>query len=638
MDALYGPAMRPITNPAALQAGATLYHSAFGFASVQEVGKDAVVLSWEREGTHLPTNVRFDALRRVYAACVHEGFFHTALHDREALSTLVHQRPGDGISMLLEDLEGPQRLRDLMDWLVGRGLFTPKTFVRWWGGAEALLKADSRLQWDGEWVQVRIAEREPESSPKLSQLEPNLVDVTDEIDVEGLPPDDYGTDEQTTLVTTPTTLEVAAPFSTADLPAQAFVPVGLAVANALAAAHAEGLTVSPHADSMILQPDGTVRLQPGEAPGHAGQVGIASPEDDIRLAATVLLESFLGRHLPPNTDASQVMPYLRHVLPELPPSALAPLYPALHADPAMRPNAVQWAELWAGVHDTELLRRSGFRSDALPEVGYDSHIGRVKLMQTQTNQDALWVAMRAERGLFVLADGISVSDAGRGDIASRLGINALARLWELVPADEASPRRLVERGLHLGNRAICERSLKAADGDLRHRTPMGTTVTVALTEGNKVHLSWLGDSRAYLVTEQGASQLTADDNVSGARFKAWCEHRGRSWDATGHALTRYLGHFDEDWAPAPFPVHHASFVLLPGESLLLCSDGVTDYIAAHESDLSDELHAAVYDAPPYDATEALLALANRRGGGDNTTAIVIRMPPLHPPEEDVTGW
>lgn len=627
--------MQPITDPSALSEGATLYHSAFGFASVTAVESDAVVLDWERQGTHLPRKVRFDALRRVYAACATDGFFHRALHHTDVLNTMLASTPGDAVVLLLEELGGPQRLRDLMDWLVGRELFTPKSFVHWWGSAEALLKSDARLDWEGEWVQ--LTSQEEGASNERPPLESGTVDVSDaHIDAADatIPPDDLPEDPPTpSPVYSPS---VPSSLADAELPAAAFVRVARAFAAALSAAHAEGRVVSPTTESSVLLPDGTFVLAQGEEETPSTHMPLATPEDDVRQAAVVLLEAFLGRRLPGGIDGALLLPYLRHCLPEIPPGGMMPLYTALHPDPALRPSAAVWAEQWDAVSAAEFQRNHARRSEVLPHVGYDSHVGRVKLMQTQTNQDALWLAMRGDRGLFVLCDGISVSDAGRGDIASKLATQAIGKLWELVPSDEAAPRRLLDRGFQLANRAICERSLKAANGDLRHRMPMGTTVTVAMTEGNRVHLSWLGDSPAFLVSPLGVARLSADDNVAGERLLAWFENRNRSWDSSGHALTRYLGHFDEHWQPSPFPAHHDSFVLLPGESLVLCSDGVTDYIGSHPIEVAMRLHATVCGVPPYEACQELVSMANRGGGGDNTSVIILNMP--EPQPDDPTAW
>lgn len=630
--------MRPILDPHALPVGAVLYHSAFGFARVREALSDGVELEWDREGTHLPTRVRFDNLTRVYTRCTSDGFFDQAFREPERLRDTLHTRPADALVALLDDLDAPQRLRDVMDWLVGRKLFTPKTFVRWWGTAEGLVRADHRLSWEGGWVR-RVQPETTADGTKITQLEPGLVDAESEgsyEDTDGtLPPDDYD-DDEVRIATGE--LPLPSPVALGDAtPAPAsLAAVGQALAEALAASHAQGRLAHPDLLNTVLLPDGSVLLDQGQA-GPSARGEAPSRASDVYAAATVLIEAFVGRPLPPLADPSDLLPHLRHQLPTLPPSALGPLFTALHPVPERRPSAEAWASQWRASVRADAERESTEDASQELRVGYDSHIGRVKLMQTQTNQDALYVAARGHRRVIVLCDGISVADAGRGDLASRLATQAIGRLWEHVSPDKVGARRLIDRALHLANRAVCERAHKLAHGDLHNRMPMGTTVVVAATEGNRVHLAWLGDSRAYLVGDYGASLLTADDNVSGERFLAWCARQVRSWSAQGHALVRYLGHFAEDLqTPAPFPAHHTTLVLRRGERLVICTDGITDYVDTHEPGVARHVHDCARHADPNEACRALINLANQHGGGDNASAIVVQL--AEPDRDDVTAW
>ncbi len=622
--------MRPITDPDALPQGATLYHSAFGFARVVGLSDEGVQLAWEREGPHLPLTVSAENLRRVYALCAPGGFFHQAVTQPKALLHTLHHQPADALVRLLEDLGQAQRLPDVMDWFVGRQLFTPKTFVRWWGTAEGPLRADRRLCWEGELVSLRD-DGEVEV-PALTQLAPGVVAADEDIDL-GPAEGPYAPDDIDELRPATATGEVAldtpTPLADLDLPASRWFAVGLAVAEALAASHAQQRLAMPTAESVILSPDGTVRLTPTEVPRGF------TPAEDVRAAAILLIEAFTGRALPRGVVPQDTVPFLRHRLPDLAPSATAPLYTALAATPAHRPSAAAWATQWrhAQAAERDRMAHENVRCDL--RAGYDTHIGRVKMMLSQVNQDALFVGQRGNDRIMVVADGISVANAGRGDIASWLAVQTVARLWEQADHAHTHARRLLERALQLANRAICERSLALADGRLAGRMPMGTTITVALARGNRIHLAWLGDSRAYVVGDYGVGLLTADDNVSGERFLQWCEGGSRAWSPHGHALVRYLGHFDDRWRPAPFAPRHATFVLRPGERLLLCSDGITDYLAEDECTTAALIARAVAVADVDEAARTLVAHANRRGGGDNATAIVIEGAA---PEDDVAAW
>ncbi|MCB9662720.1 MAG: protein phosphatase 2C domain-containing protein [Alphaproteobacteria bacterium] len=612
--------MRPIADPTTLQAGTTLYHSAFGFAEVARVEDEAVVLRWEREGAHLPSQVRFDNLQRVYSQCSAEGFFHRALHDVDVLKQTLLERPAEALAWLLEDLAQPQRLRDVMDWLVGRELFTAKTFVRWWGTAEAAVKADARLSVEGEWLALRDRPSDP-----LVQLAPDEVEAEAELELAGDLLELERTDPPTD---TPSAFATPRPVPLGEVrpPASSLPEIGLALARALAARHAAGGLAHPHGGATLLHPDGTVTFGEG-APSAAPWAESPSPAGDVREAAVLLLEAFTGRAVPPGAEPSDLLPHLRHRLPELAPSVLAPLTAGL-ALLDQRPDATAWLATWEAVQQAELDRPGALDRGAHLRLAYDSHIGRAKLLLSQVNQDAVWVGTRGPHALAVVADGISISDAGRGEEASWIAAQTISRLWQAVPVARTSMHKLLDRALHLANRRICERSLQAAGGDLTGRMPMGTTITVAACWGNHVHLAWLGDSRAYLLGPWGISQLTADDNVSGERYLAWCAARADGWSPDGHALVRYLGHLDlreGGLVPAPFPAHHAELVLRPGERLVLTSDGVTDYLDVHESGIAAQLHQLGTTPDAYDAAMALVARANRTGGGDNATAVVLEI-------------
>jgi PPM family protein phosphatase len=172
---------------------------------------------------------------------------------------------------------------------------------------------------------------------------------------------------------------------------------------------------------------------------------------------------------------------------------------------------------------------------------------------------------------------------------------------------------------------VCEAAMRFAGGDLDGRVPMGTTCTVAVVHGNWVCLAWLGDSRSYLVGPYGGSLLTADENQACERLRAW--HLGHldAWDPSGFALVGYLGHFNEFLRPEPLPPNHVSFTLLPGESLVICSDGVTDYVGETHAEVASALAENLTGYDPDEGCRRMVSLANRGGGGDNATILVARL-------------
>jgi serine/threonine protein phosphatase PrpC len=604
-----------IDDPSHLPVGAVLFHPAFGYATVHGQVEGGVSLLWDPPAVHLPAEVNDDAMRTSWLRVAEGSLVHGAIVDAETTRRRFLEQPSDALVALLHETDAEWAVRDLMDWLIARRLFTAKTFVRWWGTEAPNVRNDPPLSLDGDRLALR---REDGDAPVLAQIARDVAQASrvavpeDGAEASGAPfrwPD------------------VPVPLNLLGLDARGLLRVAHAAASALADAHTRAQVVAPYTGTVIVAPEGVRFLDgdPDRSPRRPGE--ISGSETDVYAVATLLVEAMVGRTTPAGLEAGELLPFLRHRLPDLPPSALGPLADALRPRPSHRPSATAWRDAWAAAIDAERARRTPAPLGARAlSVGYDTHVGRVKVLKTQVNQDALYVGQRGSELLVVVADGISVADAGRGEQASHLAVSAIGRLWENLGAQGdplSDPTRFLDAGLALANRLIAERAQKAVGGSLVGRMPMGTTCTVALCRGDHVHLAWLGDSRAFLLSPRGGALLTADDNVSGERFVPWSEGKLAAWQPTAHGLTRFLGHFNTDWEPTPLPAHHDGLRLLPDERLLLCTDGVTDYLTSHEADLGARLAALAGTAPLDEAAHAVLHAANRGGGGDNITVAVL---------------
>jgi serine/threonine protein phosphatase PrpC len=439
----------------------------------------------------------------------------------------------------------------------------------------------------------------------------------------------------------PRTAEITAevfhgPVSIGDLPpvVEGFLTLGASLARALSRHHIAGRIVTPTRDTVRVYPDGAIDIgldadprssprPPGESAGKAG---------DVYGAGVLLIEALVGRTWPRNLSSDRALPFLRHIAPGLPPSALAPLAAAVDPNPAGRvPDAIVWLQRWqAAIHAENARASTPVDPRGRIKAGFDTHVGRMKILHTQTNQDALFVSVKGPQSLLCVCDGISTANTGSGDLAASITTQVVASLWEqwlprLVHDRTDEVREFLERALRMANQAVCEASLRLAGGKLDGRVPMGTTAVVAVGQGNRVTIGWLGDSRAYVVGPYGAGQLTADANQAGERMVDW--HRGHapSFDATGFALVRYVGHFDELGRAEPIPPLITSVQLMPGERLVICSDGVTDYAAGNQGEAAQVIARVAGTGDPEDGARTLIELANRGGGGDNATAIVATM-------------
>ena len=407
------------------------------------------------------------------------------------------------------------------------------------------------------------------------------------------------------------------------LPAHRMLPLSLAVARALAARHTSG-----DAGGLL-----GARLRAG------GAVDLGAPEDstprrDVRDAIRLICELAIGR-LPPGArvDDEQLLGHIQLLVPGLSLDWMAVAGRALAVDESLRPadGLSLWAMLERAAANERVRTNAPRNRSPRLQIAHDTHIGLLKSRLGQVNQDAVFWYAEGAHGLIVVADGISISTAGSGDLASSILVRVVVALWEqhherLRNASTEDLRGFVDSALAMANQAICNASVRMAGGDLGQHIPMGTTALLGLVQGSTVQLGALGDSRAYLVTSNGVALITGDQNLRGEWLGSW--QRGRPVDLAGdgNALTGYCGHFNERVVAEAVPPAQRTVTLLPGETLLLCSDGFTDYSA----DTNAEVHELIEEAVAMDdlgeACRFLTASANARGGGDNITVLMVRMP------------
>jgi serine/threonine protein phosphatase PrpC len=201
--------------------------------------------------------------------------------------------------------------------------------------------------------------------------------------------------------------------------------------------------------------------------------------------------------------------------------------------------------------------------------------------------------------LFAVADGIGGHRGG--EVASRTAIEALrAAVASGRPVNDAISR---------ANTAVLERA--AGDPDL---TGMGTTMTAVVVGGaQQLLVGHVGDSRAYLLHEGILTRLTDDHSLVEELVR---EGRLTAEQAESHPrrniVTRALG-TDPDLEVDLYNVD-----VMPGDRILICSDGLTTMV--RERDIERLLRN---EPDPQRAAEQLVDAANRAGGEDNTTIVVI---------------
>ena len=226
------------------------------------------------------------------------------------------------------------------------------------------------------------------------------------------------------------------------------------------------------------------------------------------------------------------------------------------------------------------------RHGALTDIG----------LHRKTNEDTFVV----RPPLYAVCDGMGGANAG--EVASGLAAETL------VGGGRQRGRRL-HAAAEAANAAVFQRA-----HDNLEQTGMGTTLTAFVLEGGTARFAHIGDSRAYLLRDGELRQVSDDHSLVGEMVRdgrlteeeaAVHPHRSILSRALGTEPQARIDEFTED--------------LLPGDVLLLCSDGLSGPVSA------DDIRVALTRSDPQQAAERLILEARRQGGPDNITAVVVRV-------------
>ncbi|MEA2369714.1 MAG: family protein phosphatase [Solirubrobacteraceae bacterium] len=237
------------------------------------------------------------------------------------------------------------------------------------------------------------------------------------------------------------------------------------------------------------------------------------------------------------------------------------------------------------------------------------------------NEDAFHLEVVAERhGAAVVCDGISSATAG--DLAAQGAARAAGRALALAAGDPSSDAIVATLGaIRAAGDAV---ELVPWSPEVDRAMPSCTLVSALWRDGELV-IGWIGDSRAYWLTEDGCRQLTTDDSWAAEQVAAGtitADEAAR--DSRFHAITHWVG--------ADAPARPPQVVTLrpehPGR-LMLCSDGLWNY-APRAADLAALVDALPAAAGPAAVARSLTETALARGGRDNITVAVIDIEPEDP--------
>jgi len=220
--------------------------------------------------------------------------------------------------------------------------------------------------------------------------------------------------------------------------------------------------------------------------------------------------------------------------------------------------------------------------------------------------------------LFIVADGMG-GHAG-GNIASKMSVDIIRKrvrearkagiLFSKDAIDNESPAvlKMLEESIKEASAKIFDKSDKQPE-----LAGMGTTVTLMLTHGKRAYIAHVGDSRLYRLRDGRFEQLTEDHSLVNEQVKAgFITSEEAQHSRFRNIITRSVGFESEVTADTQ------SLEMKPADIFLICSDGLTGMVE------DDEIHATIKKSRLAQAPTCLVDLANRAGGEDNVTVVVLR--------------
>jgi protein phosphatase len=215
----------------------------------------------------------------------------------------------------------------------------------------------------------------------------------------------------------------------------------------------------------------------------------------------------------------------------------------------------------------------------------------------------------AREWLFALADGVGGQDLG--EVASRTAVETLLAGFRRGGRNGEQHAAMLPRLVREANTKVFETGM----GSGRGGAAMATTLVTCALRFDRVVVSHVGDSRCYRIRHRHAEALTRDHTVTNEQVLMGVLSASEAWGArTSHLLSRSLG--GEMFVSVDTSEHQ----VLPGDVLLLCSDGLHNLVTPPEM-----AEIATHHAGLGDAVQELVDLANQRGGNDNVSVQLIRI-------------
>ena len=239
----------------------------------------------------------------------------------------------------------------------------------------------------------------------------------------------------------------------------------------------------------------------------------------------------------------------------------------------------------------------------------------------------------------VVADGIGGHQAG--EVAAEMVVNHVSQA--VADSNGAAPMETIAIAVDAANEAIV--ALSEEDDN---KQGMGATCVCIWVVDRRLYAGYVGDSRLYLMRGASIQQLSIDHTwIQEAMDKGIITPEQSRNHPNVHVIRRYIGSSpapEVDFRLRTSPEQTADEMLdnqgmhlQGGDILLLCTDGLTDLV------WNDEILEIIRSKKDLrTAAQSLIAVANERGGHDNTTVVLINVP--HTPKKEralkkiSTGW
>jgi serine/threonine protein phosphatase PrpC len=303
-----------------------------------------------------------------------------------------------------------------------------------------------------------------------------------------------------------------------------------------------------------------------------------------------------------------------------------------------------------------------------PEIGSLTITGRAKSALGGVNQDNIAVETIEANGqsiqVVIVADGVSVSKVGQGEVASQIACRVIMNSirQEFAAASYAVDwQSVLQRACLRSTEAILEiaqceldhrsgkgaRSVLASDRPVADNDIMSTTAVVGVWERDVLHLANVGDSRAYLIARGIAEQLTVDGDVGTSLLAQGVppnevQELGVSAKALRHCLGACMFQSEAEGSvrllahPNRCRPTYSQWKLRPGNTFVFCTDGLVDEGVFLEPDELATIVSSGTNVPVQQLAEQLVFEADQKqrapstrepsGFGDNIACVVLRMP------------